>query len=109
MRRIGSQIPKTVPQIGFRRFTPAYLVASDDPVSSACKGFYRSLPIIAAEILAMQQQHSLAIGRNNGRYVHVSHAHRLALHLKIQKLDWMRVGIRFKRNSERGHRLILTR
>ncbi|MNR32416.1 hypothetical protein D3C85_1500020 [compost metagenome] len=68
------------------------LVGGDDPVAGLAQGLDSGFPGGGAEVLAVHQQHAVAVGLALGGHVHVAHLQGLALGLEVEMLERMRVA-----------------
>src|SRR5271165_6422744 len=91
--------------VRFGGFAPADLVRNDDPVSGGGEMGDDPGPIVASEILAVKENHGAIVGGAVRRDVHVRHEEVLVFNREREKVDWVRVLIRFEPDTERLHGL----
>lgn len=109
--RVGGQLLQAeVVVLGFFGFAKADLVDRDHAIAGLAQGRDLLFPGCRAVVLAMQQQDALAIGAARGADVHIGHRQLLALALKLETLDLVRIlealelGIVFGRRGGQGQR-----
>ena len=89
---ISRQLLKAVLITGrFARGAKTDLVRRHDPVTRRAQGLDAVAPGGCAEVFAVQQHRRMAIGRPRGGNVHVAHLQGLALGIKVEVMQRVRV------------------
>lgn len=91
-RVVGQLVEAELVVVGLGALAPADLVGRNDAVSRAGEGHDGVVPGRAAEVLAVQHDGGLAVGRAGGLDVHKGHLQLLLLALKGEDVDRVGVG-----------------
>ena len=92
---------KAVMNIRLGRFAETDLIRNNHPVTVFCQNADGILPVIAREVLAMEQQECLAGALSPGMNIHIGHSQLLSLQGHRKELQLRGIGVPFHADGER--------